>query len=74
MTVVANRKGGLMARSDPEVAAELVQTTPAELAEMRGQTMRGWVELALKDINSDDELLPWIERAGRDTSTFPPKD
>ncbi len=43
MAVVASSKGGLMIRADPATADGLVETTPADYAEMRGRQIRGWL-------------------------------
>lgn len=73
MTVVASSRGGLMLRADPTTTATLVDTTPAVYAEMRGRTMNGWLRLAASDVDTDDELERWVERALSYTSTLPPK-
>lgn len=73
MTVVASGQGGLMARTDPEGAAALVATGPAETVVMQGREMRGWLRLASSDVATDDDLESWVERALDYTSTLPPK-
>jgi len=73
MTVVASGKGGLMVRADPSVTTELVESTPAELAEMRGRPMKGWMRLDSADIRSDADLATWIEIAVAYSSTLPSK-
>lgn len=73
MTVVASSRGGLMVRSDPKAAAELVDTSPAEYAEMRGRQMRGWLHLDAADVRSDADLARWIDHAVVCSSTLPPK-
>lgn len=71
MTVVASSQGGLMIRADPTTTGTLVETTPAVYAEMRGRTLNGWLRLAASDINTDDELTRWIDRALSYTATLP---
>jgi TfoX/Sxy family transcriptional regulator of competence genes len=73
MTVVASSKGGLMIRADPSVSTELVDTTPAEFAEMRGRPMQGWLHVDSADTDSDEALTRWIARAVSYTRTLPPK-
>lgn len=63
MVVAASSKGGLMIRADPTTTADLVRTTGAEYAEMRGRRMRGWLHLGLPDVESDQELALWVNRA-----------
>lgn len=73
MTVVASSKGGLMVRADPTKAANLVESTPADFAEMRGRQMKGWLRVGSAAVESDTELSRWIEHAVRYSSTLPPK-
>lgn len=73
MAVVASSKGGLMIRADPATADGLVETTPADYAEMRGRQIRGWLYLDAAAVKSQPELDPWIERAVDYSSTLPAK-
>jgi TfoX/Sxy family transcriptional regulator of competence genes len=73
MAVVASNQGGLMLRVDPGAAAELVASTAARHAQMRGSTMRGWVRVAGEDLDADDELRPWVELGVRTARALPPK-
>lgn len=73
MTVVASSNGGLMLRADPTKTANLVESTPADFAEMRGRPMKGWLRLASTAVASDTELNDWIEQSVRYSSTLPPK-
>src|SRR5204862_3950360 len=61
MAVAASGQGGLMVRVDPEKSHELVATTPAELMEMRGRSMKGWLRVGSNDLHADSELARWIE-------------
>ena len=72
MTVVARNEGGLMVRADPTTTTELVDTTPAELAQMRGRPVQGWLHFDPPDTDSQ-ELATWIERAVTYTCTLPAK-
>jgi TfoX/Sxy family transcriptional regulator of competence genes len=71
MTVVASRKGGMMIRADPAASRDLVDTTPARLAEMRGRQMQGWLYLDAADIESDDDLHRWTDLALAHAATLP---
>lgn len=73
MAVVASGRGGMMTRADPAMSAELVATTPAELAVMRGRPMAGWLHLDAAHLRSDNDLEAWIRRAVEWVSTLPPK-
>lgn len=73
MAVVASSRGGLMIRVDPSTSSELVDTTRAEFAAMRGRPMNGWLYVDAADTDSDEELTTWIGRAVDHTRTLPPK-
>ena len=73
MTVVASGQGGLMVRLDPELAPELLATTPAQQVIMRNREMRGWLRVQTTDIGSDDELDLWVKRSLDYAATLPPK-
>src|SRR5207237_7803572 len=46
MAIAASGQGGILVRVDPEESDELVATTPAEMMEMRGRSMAGWLRVA----------------------------
>ena len=73
MAVAASGQGGLMVRVDPDESKELVATTPAEMMEMRGRQMPGWLRLGSADINSDSVLQEWVERGAGYAASLPPK-
>ena len=72
MTVAASSQGGLMVRVDPTTSEALVATTPAELAEMRGRPMQGWIRLAAADVPGDD-LEEWVAISTTYAATLPRK-
>jgi hypothetical protein len=73
MAVAASSNGGIIVRVDPAESAKLVATTPAQLMEMRGKTMAGWLRLAHEDVADDAALAPWVERGAAYASSLPPK-
>jgi TfoX/Sxy family transcriptional regulator of competence genes len=73
MTVVASGRGGLMIRSDPQRAAELVKSTPAAFAEMRGRVMKGWLRIDSSDLIACAQLRTWVDLAVAYTATLPSK-
>ncbi len=73
MAISASSNGGIIVRVDPAESAELVATTPAQLMEMRGKTMHGWLRLAHEDVADDEALAPWVERGAAYASSLPPK-
>ncbi|CAN5798138.1 TfoX/Sxy family protein [soil metagenome] len=63
MAVVASGRGGLMARVADSIAEELVETTPATVAEMRGRPMKGWLRIPSDHVSTTQALKPWVLRA-----------
>jgi TfoX/Sxy family transcriptional regulator of competence genes len=70
MAVAASGQGGLLVRVDPAESDELVATTRAELMEMGGRTMSGWLRV---DVESDDDLAEWVDRGVAYARSLPPK-
>ncbi|WP_368834431.1 TfoX/Sxy family protein [Mycobacterium intracellulare] len=60
IAVAASADGGLLVRIDPAHAEQLLQTTAAQPAEMKGRTMRGWVHIDGEHLRSGRRLSEWI--------------
>ena len=73
MAVAASSNGGIVVRVDPAESAELVATTPAQLMEMRGKTMAGWLRVGAADVADDGELTQWVEHGAAYAASLPPK-
>lgn len=73
MAISASGNGGIIVRVDPAEGPELAATTPAELMEMRGKTMAGWLRVAAADVADDEALAPWVERGAAYASSLPSK-
>lgn len=73
MAVAASGQGGILVRVDPEESDELVASTPAEMMEMRGRQMPGWLRVETADVAGDDELAAWVERGATYAGSLPPK-
>ena len=73
MAVGVSGQGGILVRVDPDESDELVATTPAQLMEMRGRSMRGWLRVAAQDVAGDGELAEWLERGRAYARSLPAK-
>jgi hypothetical protein len=73
MAVAASGQGGLMVRVDPAQSQELTSTTAAEVMEMRGRPMPGWLRLAAADVSAPGELTAWVERGVSFARSLPAK-
>lgn len=60
MAVAASGQGGLMVRVDPAESETLLATTNAELVEMRGRRLAGWMRVAASDVRTERELGTWV--------------
>jgi TfoX/Sxy family transcriptional regulator of competence genes len=73
MAIAASGHGGILVRVDPEESEDLVATTPAELMEMRGRSMVGWLRVDPADIADSAALSAWVERGTTYAASLPPK-
>jgi TfoX/Sxy family transcriptional regulator of competence genes len=73
MAIAASGEGGAMIRADPAQSEELVATTAASVAEMRGRPMPGWFRVSSGDLGTDDQLARWVERGTEYARSLPPK-
>jgi TfoX/Sxy family transcriptional regulator of competence genes len=60
MAVAASGQGGLLVRVDPAASEELVATTPAELMEMGGRSMQGWLRVGPDQVRTKRQLEKWV--------------
>jgi TfoX/Sxy family transcriptional regulator of competence genes len=73
MAIAASGQGGILVRVDPEESDALVATTPAELMEMRGRTMAGWLRIDTAAVADDNAMAEWVERGVGYAASLPPK-
>jgi hypothetical protein len=73
MAIAASGQGGVLVRVDPKESDELVRTTGATVAVMRGKAMAGWLRVAPEDVRTDRELETWVRRGVGHARTLPAK-
>jgi TfoX/Sxy family transcriptional regulator of competence genes len=73
MAIAASGQGGILVRVDPDESEKLVASTPAEMTEMRGRTMAGWLGVDTADVADDGALAGWVERGTAYAASLPPK-
>ena len=73
MAIAASGQGGILVRVDPADSDELVGTTPAEMMEMRGRSMAGWLRVETGHVSTDEDLAPWVERGAAYAGSLPSK-
>jgi hypothetical protein len=73
MAVAASGQGGLLARTDPDEADELVSTSQATVMEMRGKAMAGWLRVEAAQVATDIDLAVWVARGVAYARSLPSK-
>ena len=73
MAISASGQGGVLVRVDPADSGALIATANATLAVMGGRTMQGWLRVSSEDLETDEELTEWVDRAVAYARSLPPK-
>ena len=73
MAISASGQGGALVRADPAETDALVATARATLAVMGGRTMQGWLRVTSGDLETDEQLTEWVNRAVGYARSLPPK-
>jgi hypothetical protein len=73
MAIAASHQGGALVRVDPADADELVDTTSAEVAVMRGRPMAGWLRVPAGDLEEAAGVAAWASRSAAYARGLPPK-
>jgi TfoX/Sxy family transcriptional regulator of competence genes len=60
MAIAASGQGGVLVRVDPSQCDQLVATTKATVAEMRGRPMPGWLRVSSADLRTKAQLAKWV--------------
>jgi TfoX/Sxy family transcriptional regulator of competence genes len=73
MAVAASGQGGVLVRVDPAESDGLVASTSAQLMEMRGRRMRGWLRVGPEDLRTRRQLAKWVELGTAYARSLPAK-
>lgn len=73
MAIAASWQGGILVRVDPGESDELVTTSRAEVAVMRGRPMAGWLRIAPEHVRTKGQLEKWAHRGSAYARTLPKK-
>jgi TfoX/Sxy family transcriptional regulator of competence genes len=74
MAIAASGQGGILVRVEPARSDELVATTDAYVAEMRGRPMPGWLRVDADRLRADPELAFWVEMGAGFARSLPAKE
>jgi hypothetical protein len=72
LTVAASRRGGLLVRTDPDEADEVLALPGVEPMAPAGRRMPGWVFVDAAALDSET-IDAWLDRALSFVATLPPK-
>ena len=73
MAITASGQGGVLVHVGPARCDDLVATTSATVAVMRGREMPGWLRVAADRLATDDDLSPWVEIGIGHARSLPPR-
>jgi TfoX/Sxy family transcriptional regulator of competence genes len=73
MAIAASGQGGVLVRADAEESDRLAETTDAELMEMRGKQMRGWLRVGAEHVQTKRQLAKWVELGTTYARSLPAK-
>jgi hypothetical protein len=73
MAISASGQGGALVRVDPADTGTLIAAGNATLAVMGGRTMQGWLCVRSEDLETDEQLTEWVNRATAYARSLPPK-
>ena|SRR5579859_7635949 len=72
MAIAASGQGGLLVRADPNDSEKLL-AAGAQIMEMRGRAMAGWLRVSAEAVSSEAELAKWVKVGVDYASDLPPK-
>jgi TfoX/Sxy family transcriptional regulator of competence genes len=73
LAVAASGEGGILVRVGPAGSDQLVASTAASVAVMRGRWMPGWLRVDAEDLGTARQLGKWVDRGVSFARTLPAK-
>jgi TfoX/Sxy family transcriptional regulator of competence genes len=73
MAIAASGQGGALVRVDPARSDELVDSTTAEVAVMRGRPMQGWLRVGSENLRTKRQLSKWVTLSTTYAQSLPKK-
>jgi TfoX/Sxy family transcriptional regulator of competence genes len=73
MAIAVSGEGGVLVRVDPARADEVVDTSGAQLAVMRGRPMSGWLRVASEHLRTKRQLATWTDVGAAYARSLPAK-
>lgn len=73
IAITASGQGGVLVHVPPGQTDELVATTRATIAVMRGRETPGWLRVSADDLAAAGDLPEWVEIGIAHARSLPPK-
>ena len=73
MAIAASGQGGILVRVDKAMSDDLVDSSNAEVAVMRGRPMDGWLRVASDHLETRRQLAKWAALGSAYAGSLPPK-
>lgn len=73
LTVAASRRGGILARVDPDHTEKLLAREHVESMEMGGRPQASWLSVAPEALATKRQLAAWVKRSVAYAKSLPPK-
>lgn len=73
LAIAASGQGGVLVRVGPHRSDELVASTDATVAIMRGRPMSGWLRVAPEHLRTKRQLGKWVRIGVSFAGSLPPK-
>ena len=73
LAIAASGQGGTLVRVGPDRSDELVASTQATVAIMRGRPMTGWLRVASEHLRTKRQLAKWVRIGVTFARSLPPK-
>jgi TfoX/Sxy family transcriptional regulator of competence genes len=74
MAIAASGQGGILVRCDPAQSDDLVAKTDAQLMEMRGRELQGWLRVDDEHVRTKRRLEKWAKIGTAYARSLPVKD
>jgi TfoX/Sxy family transcriptional regulator of competence genes len=71
LAVAASRRGGILARVDPDHTEKLLAGEYVESMEMGGRPQAGWLHVAPEALRTKLQLAAWVKRCVAYAKTLP---
>jgi TfoX/Sxy family transcriptional regulator of competence genes len=73
MAIAASGQGGVLVRVDPNESDDLVASSDAQVAVMRGRPMAGWLRVDTEHLRTKRQLAKWVDRGTTYARSLPAK-